>query len=125
MIDVDKGVKERPNYRARLVGRELKMDRRLDQFAATPPLESLRLLCSVCASNQNRRRPYRIMAADVKRAYFYAKCRRPVYIEISIEDFAAGDEAMVGKLNLSLYGTRDAAQNWAKEYSEYLMQVGF
>ena len=48
-----------------------------------------------------------------------------IYIEIPIEDFEAGDEAMVGKLNLSLYGTRDAVQIWAKEYSEYLMQVGF
>ena len=46
---------------------------------------------------------------DVKRAYFYARARRPVYIEIPIEDYEPGDELRVGKLNLSLYGTRDAA----------------
>ena len=55
-----------------------------------------------------------MMSIDVKRAYFYAPARRPVYIEIPIEDYEDGDEMMVGKLNLSLYGTRDAAQNWAK-----------
>ena len=36
-IDTDKGHAENPNYRARLVGREIKTDERLDLFAATPP----------------------------------------------------------------------------------------
>ncbi len=124
-IDVNKGDSQRPNYRARLVGRELKLDNRLDLFAATPPLESLRLMCSLCASNQNRQRPFRMLSIDVKRAYFYAKAQRPVYIEIPIEDYEDGDEKMVGKLNLSLYGTRDAAQNWAREYTDTLQKCGF
>ena len=47
-LDVNKGDASNPNYRARLVGREIKMDSRLDFFAATPPLESLRLMCSMC-----------------------------------------------------------------------------
>ena len=66
-----------------------------------------------------------MMSVDVKRAYFYAPARRPVYIEIPIEDYEDGDEMMVGKLNLSLYGTRDAAQNWAKEYTSLLVSNGF
>ena len=32
---------------------------------------------------------------------------------------------MVGRLNLSLYGTRDAAQNWAVEYTQTLQAAGF
>ena len=32
---------------------------------------------------------------------------------------------MVGRLNLSLYGTRDAAQNWTREYTEFLESIGF
>ena len=45
-IDINKGDADQPNYRSRLVGRELKLNnKRLDLFAATPPLESLRLLC--------------------------------------------------------------------------------
>ena len=125
-LDVNKGDEERPNYRARLVGCELKLkDKRLDLFAATPPLESLRLLCSMCASNQWRERPYRILSVDVKRAYFYAAARRDIYIEIPIEDWAPGDEYNVAKLNLSLYGTRDAAQNWSEEYTRRLRELGF
>ena len=65
------------------------------------------------------------MAIDVRRAYFYAKATRPVYIEIPIEDYEPGDEGRVAKLNLSLYGTRDAAQNWAREYTQHLASAGF
>jgi hypothetical protein len=62
---------------------------------------------------------------DVSRAYFYAKCQRPLYIQIPHEDWEYGDEYRVGKLHLSLYGTRDAAQNWAATYTEYLNGIGF
>ena len=57
--------------------------------------------------------------------FFYAKLARPVYIEIPIEDFEPGDEGNVATLNLSLYGTRDAAQNWAREYTRFLRECGF
>ena len=123
--DINKGDQRNPNYRARLVGRKIKTDSRLDLFAATPPLESLRVICSTCASNQDRQDPYRIMSVDVRRAYFYAKATRPVYIEIHIEDFKPGDEGKVARLNLTLYGTRDAAQNWAKEYMMFVGECGF
>ena len=125
-IDINKGDSKSPNYRARLVGRELKLkDRRLDLFAATPPLESLRLLCSLCASNQYRPDPYRIISVDVRRAYFYAEAKREVFIEIPLEDWEPGDEHNVAQLNLSLYGTRDAAQNWAEEFTRTLEAAGF
>ena len=62
---------------------------------------------------------------DIKRAYVYAPARRPVYIEIPIEDWEPGDEGKVAMLNLSLYGTRVAAQNWACEYTESLRKLGF
>ena len=55
-IDTSKGDEQTPDYRARLVGREIKRDRRDDLFAATPPLESLRMILSICASNQRRSR---------------------------------------------------------------------
>ena len=32
---------------------------------------------------------------------------------------------MVAQLNLSLYGTRDAAQNWTQEYTRALVAAGF
>ena len=124
-LDINKGDQRNPNFRARLVGREIKTDSRLDLFAAAPPLESLRMICSMCASNQARQNPYRIMSVDVRRAYFYAKATRPVSTEIPIEDFESGDEGKVARLNLSLYGPRDAAQNWDKEYTTFLQESGF
>ena len=41
-VDTNKGSDTEPNYRSRLVGREIKTEERPDLFAATPPLESLR-----------------------------------------------------------------------------------
>ena len=40
-IDTDKGDAENPNYRARLVGREIKTDERPDLFAGIPPVGKL------------------------------------------------------------------------------------
>ena len=110
-IDTDTGDAGNPNYRARLVGREIKTDDRPDLFAATPPLESLRYIVSKCASNRAGSKRYCILSSDIKRAYFYAKVVRPVFIEIPVEDRKPGDDNLVGKFNFSLYGTRDAAQN--------------
>ena len=41
-IDINKGDSENPDYRSRLVAKEIKKDNRDDLFAATPPLEALR-----------------------------------------------------------------------------------
>ena len=125
-LDINKGDAENPNLRARLVGCELKAcEQRDDLFAATPPLESLKAVLSLCASRQARRNPHRIMSIDVKRAYFYAPATRAIYIRIPKEDWEDGDEFKVGKLNLSLYGTRDAAPNWSRTYTEFLTEIGF
>ena len=41
-VDINKGDEDRPEYRSRLVAKELKTDKREDLFAATPPLEAAR-----------------------------------------------------------------------------------
>ena len=65
------------------------------------------------------------MTNDIKRAYFDAAAKREIYIEIPHEDKEPGDEWRVGRLNLSLYGTRDAAQNWSETVSQCLLAIGF
>eukprot|EP00973_Karenia_brevis_P012895 1749607-Karenia_brevis.AAC.1 len=65
------------------------------------------------------------MTNDVKRAYFYAAATREIFIEIPAEDREPGDEAKVARLNLSLYGTRDAAQNWGREVDKLFAGIGF
>jgi hypothetical protein len=82
-------------------------------------------LISHCAQNQQEVNPVRLATIDIKRAYFYAKARRDVYVKIPDEDMEPGDENRVAKLRLSLYGTRDAAQNWAREYGSHLCSIGF
>jgi hypothetical protein len=126
-IDTNKGDDVRKDYRARLVGREMKAmtGKRDDIFAATPPLESLRFVLSIAASNQWNDKPYLVMATDVKRAYFYAPARRPIYVEVPEEDKVEGEGDVVGELQLSLYGTRDAAVNWSNAYTKFLKDSGF
>ena len=97
-IDSNKGDDEKPNYRSRLVGREIKKDNRLDLFSATPPLEALKLLLSMCAKKHKARDPWRVAVIDIKRAYFYAPTRPSVFIEIPSEDYEAGDECKVAHL---------------------------
>ena len=48
-IDINKGDDKTPNYRSRLVAREIKKDGRPDLLAATPPLEALKLILSILA----------------------------------------------------------------------------
>ena len=43
-IDINKGDATSPNYRPRLVAREINTYKRSDLFAATPPLESLKYI---------------------------------------------------------------------------------
>ena len=62
---------------------------------------------------------------DVKMAYFYSPAKRPIFIELPVEDRLPGEEDQAAQLNLSLDGTRDAAQNWTREYTRTLQAAGF
>ena len=86
-------------------------------------METLKLLVAYCA--KSRGRPKRIGIFDVSRAYFYAPCQRRFFIEIPDEDREVGDEHRVGRLKLSLKGTKDAAQNWAAAHTMQLLSLGF
>ncbi len=64
------------------------------------------------------------MINDARRAYFYAKITRDVYIELPKEDPKFGT-GLLGKLKLCLYGTRDAAKGWQETLSAHLVGIGF
>ena len=118
-VDINKGDTAQPNYRSRLVAKEFKgNDERPEWFAATPPSECLKLMLHRLASDKKN-------YADVSRAYFYAPAVRPVYVQLPDEDRTPGDSQMCGKLRVSMYGTRDAAMNWATEYGSTLKKAGF
>ena len=101
-VDTNKGTATDPEYRSRLVGREIKTDERPNLFVATPPLESLRYVAGLWASSQSQVNLHRTRAIDVKRACFYAPVRRPIFIELPAEDRLDVDGDMLAQFNLSL-----------------------
>ena len=127
-VDVNKGDDDKPEYRSRLVAKEIKTNKREDLFAATPPLEALKILLSLAVTEGIGYQPggklqgCKLDFIDVRRAYFHANARRKVYVELPPEDSQPG---MCGKLNKAMYGTRDAAQNWEHAYVEFLENIGF
>ena len=88
-MDINNGDEESPNYNSRSVGKEFN-DREIEGlFAATPPLEALRLLLSWAATGgaapQGNTTPTggrSILIADVSRAFFEAPARRDVCVEL-------------------------------------------
>ena len=107
-LDISKGDVKDPNYRSRCVAKEIGHDKQDGLFAATPPLKVMKLvLSSLATCNKGER----LMIADVKRAFFHAKAKKLVYIKLPAEDVLPGEENMCGRLNCSMYGTRDAAVN--------------
>ena len=71
---------------------EINDNKREDLFAATPPLEAKKLLFSLAMTAGvayelgNRKRGYKLDFIDVRRAYFHAKARRLVYVQLPSED---------------------------------------
>ena len=122
---MNKGDSHNPLYRSRLVGREFNVGKDDSLYAATPPLEALRMIISQaatqCADGTFNRE---VMINDVSRAYFYAKPTRKIYIELPTEDTET-KENEVGVLNVCLYGTRDAAKGWQRTLSADLISIGF
>ena len=117
-VDVNKGDETNPIYRSRLVAQEFR-DGTPSLFAATPPLEALKTLFSLAVAGRGRRQ---IGFIDTKTAHLYAKATRHVYIKLFPGD---EQEGMCGKLNYTLYGIRDAAHSWEREYTNTLVDMVF
>ena len=77
-VDVNKGDSTNPRYRSRLVAKEFNTGVSQDLYAATPPVECLRLMLSMLACSQSR--DTTLMYSDVSRA-----AERPVYVKLPEE----------------------------------------
>lgn len=115
----NKGDAERPEIRCRLVAQEVNMYKTDDFFAATPPVETLRIILSMAAEDPK----LQVTLVDISRAYFNAYIRRKVYVELPPE--AKKGQDVVGELVKCMYGTRDAAQGWEAAYCRALEDLGF
>ena len=72
-VDVNKGDATDTNYRSRLVGREFNIGRDDALYAATPPLDALRLVIGHAATHSHSGSWRSVMVNDVRRAYFYSR----------------------------------------------------
>jgi hypothetical protein len=93
-VDVNKGDDLQPNYRSRLVAREIRRFGEEPIFAPTPPLESLRTILSLAATDRPGRARHvkdpasekrtQVSFIDIKRAYLCAKTdpSDPTYVEL-------------------------------------------
>ena len=108
--------------RSRMCAREFKSDDRPDLYAGTPPLEALKAIISIAA---NHKETFSIRHIDASRAYFHAKAQRPVLIRLPAEDRMGTDAGKIGLMKKSMYGTRDAASNWERDWQEHVKKWGF
>ena len=135
-IDTNKGDDDDPNVRCRLVAREIRKAGEDPIFAPTPPLESLRTILSLAATDvrgaakkvRDPKSADRIQVSfiDISRAYFCAATdpNDPTYVELHQEDPDHG--ILVGRLCKHMYGTRKAADGWHCEYAGRLVhELGF
>ena len=129
-VDINKGDDSDRRYRSRYVAKEFRRGgtaTTAEMFAATPPLEAVRILLSIAstkASAHTNGKEHKLMTMDVSRAYFYAPAIRPLYVELPAEE-GVDLSLHCARLNYSLPGTRDAAHNWAKAYGSHLKTLGF
>ena len=87
-VDVNKGTREVPKFRSRLVGQEFAHgQRRDDLYAPTPPLAAALYVLSTCAS-RGKQGPgnHRILLLDIRKASHYGVISRTVHIELLSED---------------------------------------
>ena len=117
-VDVNKGDKLHPDVRIRLVAQEIAFRRNDDSYAATPPLEALRMLLSIAASSQG----YKILVMDARKAHLHATVDRLIYVNLPPE---ARKPGMCARLRRCLYGTRDAPARWEAFLAAELVKMGF
>ena len=135
-LDLNKGDDTNVNIRSRCVAQETKgrstlgKDDAFATFAATPPLEALRMMCSLMMSYLGQdgkpmtsRSDRKVMGFyDVSRAHFHSDARRDLFIIPPQEDTTITGVAQLMK---GMYGTRDAGQCFDHKSETTMKDLGF
>ena len=66
-----------------------------------------------------------LMHVDVSRVHFHANAQRPVLVKLLAEDCSGKDKSKIGLQKKGMYGTRDAACNWDKDWQGHLKNCGY
>ena len=81
--DTNKGTTENPNTRVQACGKRNPKKQEVRILNSnSPPLEVTKILLTDFVNSQRSRKPKRVGTVDIRRAYFYAKARRKIHIEI-------------------------------------------
>jgi len=119
-VDVNKGDRGRPDVRSRYVAKDFAGGQRSDEFfAATPPLEALRLLLSHVASHSGA---LKVEVIDARKAHLHAFVDRAIFVHLPPEEARPG---WCARLLRCLYGTRDAPKRWEAFLADELRKLGF
>ena len=129
-VDVNKGDRSCYNVRSRLVGKELRAKTKgsllaHELFSAMPPWEMVKSLLSLLVTDGVFPEPQVLGVFDISRAHFMAPASRELYVEIPEEDQEPGEPDVVGRLNRSMYGFRDASHNWMEDWQALLQEEGY
>jgi hypothetical protein len=119
-VDVNKGDATKPLIRSRFVVKEIATYKSDDFFAATPPLEALRLLLSLVASSEHH--DIKVEVLDARKAHLHAFAERTVFTRLPPE---VDEPGYCARLVRCLYGTRDAPKRWEAFLAEQLVALGF
>eukprot|EP00971_Amphidinium_carterae_P344148 6484362-Amphidinium_carterae.1 len=115
-VYVNKGDSSAPNVRCRLVVKETRWRSTITDpsqtWSATPPYEALRFICSLCMTPMEGEEGYVLQFIDITRAHPHCEMKRDLWIQLPREDPRSQEDGICGKLLRSLYGTRDAGQNF-------------
>ena len=123
-VNCNKNDMNDPDVRCRLVAQEVNLQADESFYAATPPLESKRMLFSDISGERSRNGLHlQISFVDVKKAYSYGIPERTLYVRFPAE--MGMGKRTVGKLVRCMYGTRDAGAIWESCYTTCLTNIGF
>eukprot|EP00959_Pyramimonas_sp_CCMP1952_P003400 71042-Pyramimonas_sp.AAC.1 len=133
-LDINKGDQDHMNIRSRLVAQETKRRSTIGSepkdmaatFAATPPLEAVRMMASLMMTGQlgiarDKRRVLGLY--DISRAHFHSPALRPLYVIPPVEDDSI--KTGIAKLSKAMCGTRDAGKCFDTKAETSMIALGF
>ena len=122
-VCTNKGDRQSPDVRARWCAKEVATYKSGAFFAATPPLEAMRLILSEAASRGRQGgRALKVQLLDAKKAHLHAPAVRPIFVDLPPE---RAREGFCCRLKKCLYGTRDAPRQWEAYAAGVLLKAGF
>ncbi|CAK0899207.1 unnamed protein product [Prorocentrum cordatum] len=124
-VDTNKGDAERPNYRSRLVVKEIKAMRSLVSLMVTWTREAPLHIQESLRKKGRKPGNFKIGFFDISRAHFYGKAQRRIFVELEEESRKEYGEDKCGLLLKSWYGTQDASKIWQGDYTELLEEHGY